>query len=126
MGIEDSEKIDRGYSPIENDRERFTSAYKEALDSFNEGAIEAIQQSKGMEDLIQSLDRKRVDLNESSWFRKGLGILHGPLKRLDLLMPLGKAFAGLEPTASTAFGIVSAVIGVSKGFQLQRKLSGAK
>lgn len=96
----------------ENAGDQLTAAYREALYSFNKQAVEAIQQADGMLDLIQSLDKKRVELHKNSWFHRGLDLLHDPLRKLDLLLPLGKAFASLDPTTATAFGIVAAVIGV--------------
>ncbi|KAM0531466.1 hypothetical protein ACHAP9_006197 [Verticillium nonalfalfae] len=99
----------------ENGGYRLTAAYKEALYSFNKQAVEAIQQADGVGDLIKSLDQKRDELRKDSWFRRGLDLLHEPLRRLNLLLPLGKAFASLDPTAATAFGIVATVIGIAVG-----------
>lgn len=64
-----------------------------------------------MGDLIKKLDRKRDELNQNLRFLGGLNLLHEPLRKLDPLLPLGKAFASRDPTAATAFDIVEAVIG---------------
>ncbi|KAG7113519.1 EEF1A lysine methyltransferase 4 like protein [Verticillium longisporum] len=99
----------------ENGGDRLTAAYREALESFNKQAVEAIQQADGMGDLIKSLDQKRDELQKNSWFHRGLDLLDEPLRKLDLLLPLGKAFASLDPTTATAFGIVATVIGIAVG-----------
>ena len=91
---------------------RLSAAYREALDSFDKRTVQAIQQADSMGDLIKNLDRKRDELNQKSWFLRGLHLLHEPLRKLDPLLPLGKAFASIDPTAATALGIVEAVIGV--------------
>jgi len=96
----------------ENGDDRISAAYREALRTFSEDTVEAITEARGMDDLTKALDKARHDLLGASWYRKGLESLNDPLKKLGLLVPLGKAFASLDPTAATAFGIVTAVIGV--------------
>ncbi|PNY23946.1 Uncharacterized protein TCAP_06114 [Tolypocladium capitatum] len=95
------------------------SAYQEALHSFgssdNEHETHAIGNSPDVNELLSILRREREGLSESSWFQKGLEKLRGPLGNVDFLLHLGRAVASLDPTASTAVGILSAVTTIAVG-----------
>jgi hypothetical protein len=74
------------------------------------------------ETLLTSLQETNEELAGDSLFRRGLRRLQAPLKNFKLALDMASPLASIEPTASTAVGVVSWVTAVSSPFNRRREI----
>jgi len=88
-------------------------AYREAVLSFGDEVKSDILMGERIEKLLTSLEETNEELAGDSLFRRGLRRLQGPLRNIKLALDIAHPVTSIEPTASTAVGVVSSVTAVS-------------
>ena len=88
-------------------------AYREAVLSFTDQMKSEILVNGKAFELLTSLGETNKELRDDSLFRRGLQRLQGPLRNTKLALDLVRPVASIDPTASTALGVVSSVTAVS-------------
>lgn len=91
----------------------WSAAYREAVSSFGEEVKSVILQSERIEKLFTSLEEANEKLAGDSLFRRGVQRLQAPLRNFKLALDIASPLTSIEPTASTAVGVVSTVTAVS-------------
>ena len=91
----------------------WSAAYREAVFSFGDDVKSVILKGERIETLLKSLEETNEELAGDSLFRRGVRRLQGPLKNFKLALDMASPLASIEPTASTAVGVVSCVTAVS-------------
>lgn len=88
-------------------------AYREAVLSFPDEMKSGILANGKVSELFTSLGETNKELIVNSLFRRGLQRLQGPLGNIKLGLDIVRPVASIDPTASTALGVVSSVTAVS-------------
>lgn len=105
-GVEDA-TIEAGSTDL------WSAAYREAVSSFGEEVKTVISKGEKIEKLFTSLEETNEKDAGDSLFRKGVRRLQAPLRNFKLALDMAKPLASIEPTASTAVGVVTSVTAVS-------------
>ncbi|KAL8760990.1 MAG: hypothetical protein Q9184_002842 [Pyrenodesmia sp. 2 TL-2023] len=87
----------------------WSAAYREAVSSFGEEVKAVISKGERIEKLFTSLEETNEKAVGDSLFRRGVQRLQAPLRNFKLALDMAKPLASIEPTASTAVGVVSSV-----------------
>lgn len=94
----------------------WSAAYREAVFSLGEEVDSVFLKGERIENLLTSLEEANGELAGSSLFRRGVQRLQTPLRNLKLALDIASPLTSIEPTASTAVGVVSSVTAVSLPF----------
>ncbi|KAJ9653673.1 hypothetical protein H2198_007184 [Neophaeococcomyces mojaviensis] len=87
----------------------WSAAYLEALYGFGDEVKSVILKGDRIERLLTSLEQTNKELAGDSLFRRGLRRLQAPLRNFKLALDLASPLASVQPTVSTAVGVVSCV-----------------
>lgn len=105
----------------------WSAAYLEALYGFGDEVKSVILKGDRIERLLTSLEQTNKELAGDSLFRRGLRRLQAPLRNFKLALDLASPLASVQPTVSTAVGVVSCVTTVSNpSKQFQQLLRDSK
>lgn len=91
----------------------WSAAYREAVSGFGEEVKSVILKGERIEKLFTSLEETNERLAGDSLFRKGVQRLQAPLRNFKLALDIASPLTSIEPTASTAVGVVRSVTAVS-------------
>jgi hypothetical protein len=91
----------------------WSTAYREAVLSFGEEVNTVLLTGERIENLLISLEETNEALAGDSLFRRGVQRLQGPLRNFKLALDIASPFTSIQPTVSTAVGVVSSVTAVS-------------
>ncbi|KAL8906672.1 MAG: hypothetical protein Q9171_006175 [Xanthocarpia ochracea] len=91
----------------------WSAAYREAFSSLGEEEKSMISKGESIEKLFMTLAKTNEELAGDSLFRRGLQRLQAPLTNIKLALDIASPLAAIEPTASTAVGIVQSVTTVA-------------
>lgn len=91
----------------------WSAAYREAVSSFGEEVQNVISKGERIETLFTSLEEANETVAGDSVFRRGVRRLQAPLRNFKLALDMARPLASIEPTASTAVGVVTSVTAVS-------------
>ena len=94
----------------------WSAAYLEALHGFGDEVKSVILKGDRIDTLLTSLKQTNEELAGDSLFWRGLRRLQAPLKNFKLALDLASPLATIQPTASTAVGVVSCVTAVSNPY----------
>lgn len=104
----------------------WSTAYREAVFSFGDEVKSVILKGEKIETLLANLQGTNEELAGDSLFRRGVQRLQTPLKNFKLALDMARPLASIEPTASTAVGVVSCVTAVSSPLADVRRSQGLK
>ena len=93
--------------------DRWTAAYREAVSQLDDDVRAFISKEQDLQQLFNGLEKVNDEHRDTSMLRQGLIMIQKPLRYIDLVMGVAQPVAGLEPSASAAFGIVQSVTTVS-------------
>ncbi|OAP59319.1 hypothetical protein AYL99_06617 [Fonsecaea erecta] len=93
----------------------WSAAYREALSGFGDEVASVISKGDKIESLLTNLQETNEELAGDSLFRRGLRRLQAPLKNFKLALDMASPLASIEPTASTAVGVVTCVTAIAIG-----------
>ncbi|KAL8707336.1 MAG: hypothetical protein Q9225_007773, partial [Loekoesia sp. 1 TL-2023] len=91
----------------------WSAAYREAVSSFGEEVKSVILKGERIEKLFTSLEEANEKLAGDSLFRRGVQRLQAPLRNFKLALDIASPLTSIEPTASTAVGVVSSVTAIA-------------
>ena len=91
----------------------WSAAYREAFSSLGEEEKSMISKDESIEKLFMTLEKTNEEFAGDSLFRRGLQRLQSPLTNIKLALDIASPLAAIEPTASTAVGVVKSVTAVS-------------
>ncbi|KAL8927590.1 MAG: hypothetical protein Q9172_001300 [Xanthocarpia lactea] len=91
----------------------WSAAYREAFSSLGEEEKSMISKGESIEKLFMTLEKTNEEFAGDSLFRRGLRRLQAPLTNIKLALDIASPLAAIEPTASTAVGVVQSVTAVA-------------
>lgn len=94
----------------------WSAAYREAVENLGEELDIAILERKNVAQLFRELEEIGEEATHESAFLRGvkcLRSLQAPLERFKLALDLASPLTNLEPTVTTAFGVIKSVTVVS-------------
>ncbi|KAK5275325.1 hypothetical protein LTR40_013216, partial [Exophiala xenobiotica] len=93
----------------------WSAAYREALSAYGDEVASVISKGDRIESLLTNLQETNEELAGDSLLRRGLRKLQAPLKNFKLALDMASPLASIEPTASTAVGVVTCVTAIAIG-----------
>ncbi|KAL8847007.1 MAG: hypothetical protein Q9221_007920 [Calogaya cf. arnoldii] len=87
----------------------WSAAYREAVSSYGEEVKTIISKGGGIEKLFTSLEETHGKVAGDTLFGRGVRRLQAPLRNFKLALDLASPLTSIEPTVSTAVGVVSSV-----------------
>ncbi|KAL8921899.1 MAG: hypothetical protein Q9208_005503 [Pyrenodesmia sp. 3 TL-2023] len=91
----------------------WSAAYREAVSSFGEEVKAVISKGERIEKLFTGLEETNEKVAGDSLFRRGVRRLQAPLRNFKLALDMASPLASIEPTASTAVGVVTSVTAIA-------------
>ncbi|KAK5232289.1 hypothetical protein LTR47_006502 [Exophiala xenobiotica] len=102
-------------APRARSTDMWSAAYREALSAYGDEVANVISKGDRIESLLTNLQETNEELAGDSLFRRGLRKLQAPLKNFKLALDMASPLASIEPTASTAVGVVTCVTAIAIG-----------
>ncbi|KAK5207557.1 hypothetical protein LTR41_006601 [Exophiala xenobiotica] len=102
-------------APRARSTDMWSAAYREALSAYGDEVASVISKGDRIESLLTNLQETNEELAGDSLFRRGLRKLQAPLKNFKLALDMASPLASIEPTASTAVGVVTCVTAIAIG-----------
>ncbi|KAL8836220.1 MAG: hypothetical protein Q9170_002997 [Blastenia crenularia] len=91
----------------------WSTAYREAVSSFGEEVKSVILKGERVEKLFTSLEESNEKVAGESLFGRGVQRLQAPLRNFKLALDMASPLTSIDPTASTAVGVVRSVTAVA-------------
>ncbi|KAL8892444.1 MAG: hypothetical protein Q9192_005610 [Flavoplaca navasiana] len=119
--VDDNVHANNGFAVVEleddtvaaGSTDLWSAAYREAVSSFGEEVKSVILKGERIEKLFSSLEETNGKVAGDSLFRRGVQRLGAPLRNFKLALDMASPFTSIEPTASTAVGVVSSVTAIA-------------
>ncbi|KAL8901698.1 MAG: hypothetical protein Q9207_005067 [Kuettlingeria erythrocarpa] len=109
----DSLAIVKDYAIANASTDLWSTAYREAVGSFEEEVQTIISKGERIEELFKRLEENNETVTDESLFRRGARRLQAPLRNFKLALDMARPLASIEPTASTAVGVVTSVTAIA-------------
>ncbi|KAL9580025.1 MAG: hypothetical protein Q9212_004742 [Teloschistes hypoglaucus] len=124
--VDDNVHAKNSFAVVEDDTaaagstDLWSAAYREAVSSYGEEVKTVISKGGGIEKLFTSLEETHGKIAGDSLFGRGVQRLQAPLRNFKLALDLASPLTGIEPTASTAVGVVAiAICGAEEALNAQ-------
>ncbi|KAI4268987.1 MAG: hypothetical protein LQ337_007536 [Flavoplaca oasis] len=117
--VDDNVPAKNRFAVVEDDTDAagstdlWSAAYREAVGSFGEEAKSVVLKAQRIEELFTSLEETNGKVAGDSLFGRGVQRLGAPLRNFKLALDMASPFTSIEPTASTAVGVVSSVTAIA-------------
>lgn len=113
LKAKDTDAIVEDDTVVTSSADLWSAAYREAVSSLGEEVKSVVLKGERIEMLFASLEETNGELAGHSLFRRGAQRLQEPLKNFKLALDIASPLTSIEPTASTAIGVVRSVTAVS-------------